>query len=78
MTRAIELSVSSLRIEPTMNCAFAVIDLFAGRERRLTRESLRLQSHFLFREHFCLVRRANEKGRVERLCGTEELSGAGV
>jgi hypothetical protein len=40
-----------------------------GRERKLTREFLRLQSHYLFQEHFCLVRRANEKGHVERLLG---------
>jgi hypothetical protein len=30
---------------------------------------LRLQSHYLFPEHYCLVRRANEKGHVERLLG---------
>ena len=49
------------------NSAIAVIEVLSGRERKLTREFLRLQSHYLFREHFCLVRRANEKGHVERL-----------
>ncbi len=49
------------------NSAIAVIEVLQGRERKLTREFLRLQSHYLFQEHFCLVRRANEKGHVERL-----------
>ncbi|MFM9196306.1 MAG: IS21 family transposase [Planctomycetia bacterium] len=52
------------------NSAIAVIEVLKGRERKLTREFLRLQSHYLFTEHFCLVRRANEKGHVERLLGT--------
>jgi transposase len=52
------------------NSAIAVIEVLKGRERKLTREFLRLQSHYLFQEHFCLVRRANEKGHVERLLGT--------
>jgi transposase len=51
------------------NSAIAVIEVLKGRERKLTKEFLRLQSHYLFREHFCLVRRANEKGHVERLLG---------
>jgi transposase len=51
------------------NSAIAVIEVLQGRERKLTKEFLRLQSHYLFREHFCLVRRANEKGHVERLLG---------
>jgi transposase len=51
------------------NSAIAVIKVLKGRERKLTREFLRLQSHYLFQEHFCLVRRANEKGHVERLIG---------
>jgi len=51
------------------NSAIAVIEVFKGRERKLTREFLRLQSHYLFQEHFCLVRRPNEKGHVERLLG---------
>jgi len=40
-----------------------------GRERELTREFLRLQSHFLFSHHFCRVGRGNEKGHVESLVG---------
>jgi transposase len=51
------------------NSAIAVIEVLKGRERKLTKEFLRLQSHYLFQEHFCLVRRANEKGHVERLVG---------
>jgi transposase len=51
------------------NSAIAVIEVLRGRERKLTREFLRLQSCYLFQAHFCLVRRANEKGHVERLLG---------
>ncbi|HUU99028.1 MAG TPA: IS21 family transposase [Phycisphaerae bacterium] len=51
------------------NLAIAVIKVLKGRERRLTKAFLRLQSSYLFQEHFCLVRRANEKGHVERLVG---------
>ena len=40
-----------------------------GTGRVLTREFLRLQSHFLFEEHFCRVRRGNEKGHVETHVG---------
>ena len=40
-----------------------------GRERELTREFLRLQSHFLFAHRFCTVGRGNEKGHVEGLVG---------
>ena len=43
------------------NSAIAVIEVLKGRERKLTKEFLRLQSHYLFQEHFCLVRRPNEK-----------------
>jgi len=38
-----------------------------GRERTLTHGFLQLQSHYLFRSHFCRVRRPNEKGVVEGL-----------
>jgi transposase len=51
------------------NTSIAVIKVLGGRERQLTKEFLRLQSCYLFQEHFCLVRRANEKGHVERLLG---------
>jgi transposase len=40
-----------------------------GTERELTREFLRLESHFLFAHHFCRVARGNEKGVVEGLVG---------
>jgi transposase len=40
-----------------------------GRERELTREFLRLESHYLFDHHFCHVGRGNEKGVVEGLVG---------
>src|SRR2546425_1555625 len=40
-----------------------------GRERELTREFLRLESHFLFTHRFCRVRRGNEKGHVEGTVG---------
>ncbi|HBN74514.1 MAG TPA: IS21 family transposase [Planctomycetaceae bacterium] len=49
------------------NAKVAVARIVGNRERTVTREFLRLQSHFLFKEHFCLVRRPNEKGHVERL-----------
>lgn len=40
-----------------------------GRERELTREFLRLESHFLFDHRFCHVGRGNEKGHVENHVG---------
>ncbi len=40
-----------------------------GRERKLTREFLRLEAHFLFNHRFCRVGRGNEKGHVESLVG---------
>jgi len=40
-----------------------------GEERQLTREFLRLESHYLFSHHFCHVRRGNEKGVVEGIVG---------
>jgi transposase len=40
-----------------------------GRERELTTEFLRLESHFLFGHHFCRVGRGNEKGHVETHVG---------
>jgi hypothetical protein len=40
-----------------------------GRDRELTREFLRLESHFLFTHRFCRVGRGNEKGHVESLVG---------
>jgi transposase len=49
------------------NTKTAVAKIVGPRERELTREFLRLKSHYLFESHFCLVRRPNEKGHVERL-----------
>lgn len=49
------------------NTKTAVAKIVGPRERELTREFLRLKSHYLFDSHFCLVRRPNEKGHVERL-----------
>ena len=40
-----------------------------GADRILTREFLRLESHFLFDHHFCRVGRGNEKGHVETHVG---------
>jgi transposase len=51
------------------NSKVAVSKIVGKRRRELTKGFLRLQSHFLFEEHFCLVRRANEKGHVESLVG---------
>jgi transposase len=41
----------------------------AGRERKLTDGFLRLQSHYLFKAHFCQPARGNEKGVVEGAVG---------
>ncbi|HWL07372.1 MAG TPA: IS21 family transposase [Planctomicrobium sp.] len=49
------------------NSKIVVSKILSQRERKLTTEFLRLKSHFLFDDHFCLVRRPNEKGHVERL-----------
>lgn len=49
------------------NSKIAVGRITGSRERTVTREFLRLKSYFLFDDHFCLVRRPNEKGHVERL-----------
>lgn len=51
------------------NSKIAVSRIIGPRERELTREFLRLQSHFLFQAHFCLVQRPQEKGQVECLLG---------
>ena len=49
------------------NTKTAVAKIVGSRDRVVTREFARLMSHFLFASHFCLVRRPNEKGHVERL-----------
>jgi transposase len=51
------------------NSKIAVISIGKGPERKLTDGFLRLQSHYSFSEHFCRVRRPNEKGHVETLVG---------
>jgi transposase len=51
------------------NSKIAVTRIMGSRERELTDAFLKLQSHYLFACHFCLVRRANEKGHVENLVG---------
>ena len=47
------------------NSRIAVSKIVGPRLRELTQGFLQLVSHYLFRYHFCLVRRANEKGVVE-------------
>ena len=47
------------------NARTSVSGIIGSRTRRLTDGFLQLQSHYLFEEHFCRVRRANEKGVVE-------------
>ena len=49
------------------NSKVAVGKIVGNREREVTKEFLRLKSHYLYEDHFCLVRRPNEKGHVERL-----------
>ena len=44
------------------NSKIAVAKITGGRGREVTREFLRLEGHYLFEHHFCLVRRPNEKG----------------
>jgi transposase len=50
------------------NTTIAVAKI-VGTERVLTREFLRLESHFLFDHRFCRVGRGNEKGHVETHVG---------
>jgi transposase len=47
----------------------AVAKIAGSRDRKVTDAFLRLKSHHLFEDHFCLVRRPNEKGHVETLVG---------
>lgn len=49
------------------NSKIAVARFTGGRGRDVTFEFQRLESHFMFKHHFCLVRRPNEKGHVENL-----------
>jgi len=47
------------------NSRVLVSKIIGSYERKLTDGFLKLQSHYLFREHFCRVARPNEKGVVE-------------
>jgi transposase len=51
------------------NSRIAVAKFVGKRGETPTREFLRLQSHYLFEHHFCLVRRPMEKGHTENLIG---------
>lgn len=51
------------------NTKIAVAKIVGRRGETPTRELLRLQSHYLYSHHFCLVRRPNEKGHTEGLVG---------
>jgi len=51
------------------NSKIAVAKIVGRRGETPTREFLRLESHYLYDHHFCLVRRANEKGHTESLVG---------
>jgi len=47
------------------NARTSVSGIIGSRTRRLTDGFMQPQSRYLFEEHFCRVRRANEKGVVE-------------
>ena len=47
------------------NAKTSVSQIIGAHARKLTNGFLQLQSHYLFEEHFCQVRRPNEKGVVE-------------
>lgn len=49
------------------NSKIAISKLTGPRERDLTQGFCELLSHYLFKYHFCLIRRPNEKGVVEGL-----------
>ena len=51
------------------NSKIAVAKITGGRGREVTQEFRRLEGHYLFEHHFCLVRRPQEKGHVENLLG---------
>src|SRR5947209_15341355 len=51
------------------NSKIAVARITGTRDRKVTGAFLRLKSYHLFEDHFCLVRRPNEKGHVEALVG---------
>lgn len=47
------------------NSRISISNILGARNRKYTDGFLQLQSHYLFSHHFCLIRRANEKGVVE-------------
>jgi len=49
------------------NARTCVSQILGAHARKLTDGFLQLQSHYLFGEHFCRIRRANEKGVVESM-----------
>lgn len=49
------------------NARTCVSQIIGAHARKLTTGFLQLQSHYLFKEHFCRVYRANEKGVVESM-----------
>jgi transposase len=51
------------------NSRIAVTKIIQKRGGAFTAEFLRLESHYLFAHHFCLVRRPCEKGHTETLVG---------
>jgi len=56
------------------NTRVLVAKIVGAHERKLTDGFLKLQSHYLFREHFCRVRRPNEKGVVEGVVNFTRLN----
>lgn len=51
------------------NSRIAVARIVGRRGEKPTKGLLRLESHYLYEHHFCLVRRPNEKGHTENLVG---------
>mgnify|MGYP001187824696 CR=1 FL=1 len=49
------------------NARTSISQILGAHARKLTDGFLQLQSHYLFKEHFCRIRRPNEKGVVESM-----------
>lgn len=56
------------------NSRVMISRIIGSRKRRLSTGFLQLVSHYLFDYHFCLVRRANEKGVVEGIVRFSRLN----
>jgi transposase len=67
--RAFEFFGGVMRWMVYDNPRIAVVKAGPGRKRVLSSGFLRLQSHYLFTERFCGVRKPHEKGSVESLVG---------